>query len=392
MTSRLDLIALNAANNLHRGALCRLARSLEHWMNTPDRHAVDVAFRLGVPSKALKRALAALQNRQRLVDLELARAERCGCHIITLADDTYPPSLLDHPLPPPVLYSRGEIPQGPAVAIVGSRKMTPYGEQATRLFTRHLATAGVVIVSGFARGVDAVAHRAALDATGGRTLAVLGCGLDVDYPKGQRGLAADIASRGAVVSEFPLGSPPLKWHFPIRNRVIAALSTGTLVVEAAQRSGSLITAHLALELGRDVYAVPGSIFEPLCVGPNRLIADGAVPVLSPDDIYDCLPLAQQLVLFPPPTRLDPGTPQRALESTPQASPPRVAEPPAPSPVTPPPKGFAGKLLQQLDDTPRVAEDLAAAADATIDRVLAALLELELGGWVSRLPGPTYARA
>lgn len=390
MTTRQDLIALNAADNLNRGALCRLARTLEDWMNTPSRLAAEVAFRLGVPNKALKRALTALRERQRWVDLELERAERCDCRITTLADDTYPPSLLDHPLPPPVLYHRGDIPQGPAVAMVGSRKMTPYGDQVTRLFARHLAAAGVVVVSGFARGVDAVAHRAALQANGGRTLAVLGCGLDVDYPRGQRDLAADIARHGAVVSEFPLGSPPLKWHFPIRNRVIAALSSGTLVVEAAQRSGSLITAHLAMELGRDVYAVPGSIFEPLCVGPNRLIADGAVPVLSPDDIYDCLPLAQQLVLFPPSASSD--TASQRPDVRPAAAPsPTVTPPPAPSAV-PPPKGFTGKLLQQLDDTPRVAEDLAAAADASIDRVLAALLELELGGWVSRLPGPTYARA
>ena len=408
------LIALNAAECLQRAALCSLARSAEDWMNIPLTDLPLAALRLGVPTRAIIKARSLEGEVQHLADTEVDDAAQLGARLIVLGDDDYPAALLDHPLPPPVLYCLGSMPAGPRVAIVGSRRMSPYGHEACQRFAQHLAAAGVVVVSGFARGVDAIAHRAALSVADGKTVAVLGCGIDVAYPRGHRDLAQDIARQGAVLSEFPLRSQPLPWRFPIRNRIIAGLATSTLVVQAAERSGSLITAHQALELGRDVYAVPGSIFDPLADGPNRLIADGATPALRPEDILEGLPLGEQMVLFPTVKPAvgrgsrqssDPTTggstcqatasqgapPQRTARAIPQSS--MASEPSRPSgPPKPPPSGLGGRALAQLDlGDPISAEELAQRLGADIDQVLATLLELELDGWLRRFPGPRYGR-
>jgi len=242
-------------------------------------------------------------------------------------------------------------------------------------FAGRLAAAGVAVISGFARGIDAAAHRAALAALDGRTVAVLGCGLDVDYPRRQRDLAAAIAERGALVSEFPFGAEPRPWHFPIRNRVIAALAWATLVVQATPRSGSLITAHHAMELGRDVYAVPGRIFDESSLGTNHLLADGALVARSPEDLIEGgarhgLALPGQRPLF---------APGAAAEAPPE-------------PLPPPPGGTAGKVLEALPPGKgQTAEDIAGRLEVPVDQVLGVLLELELGGWVRREPGPVYVR-
>lgn len=374
METRRLLIALNAAERLHRAALCRLAETPDRWLDLRPGEIAARAARLGVTRAALERALEIAADGEALADTELAGAEALGCVIVTRGDVDYPRDLLDLPLPPPVLYQGGRLPLGPAVAMVGSRKMSRYGERAAKLFARRLAEAGVTVVSGFARGVDTAAHTAALGAEGGTTVAVLGCGLDVDYPRGSAALRHRIAENGAVLSEFPLGSQPLPWRFPIRNRVIAGLTAGVLVVQAAPRSGSLITAHLALDLGRDIYAVPGSIFDDLAEGTHALIADGALIARTPDDVLDALPLALQQQLFPDPRRESTHEPAPAIAAG------RRAE------------GFAKKVLDQLPASePSTAEDLARRLDQPVDRVLAALLELELGGWLRRLPGPTYSR-
>ncbi len=255
MDERRLLIALNAASNITRAALCRLAQSTDRWRQASAADAEPLAAHLGVPAKQLRRALEVRDRADRLAGRELSRTEKYGCDIITIRDPEYPQRLHELALPPPVLYCRGRLDDAPALAIVGSRKMDAYGREAAECFAASLAAAGVTIVSGFARGIDSVAHRSALAARGGRTVSVLGCGVDIDYPKGQSTLAAQIAARGAVISEFPLGCRPRPWHFPIRNRVIAALAWATLVVQATLKSGSLITAHHALELGRDIYAV-----------------------------------------------------------------------------------------------------------------------------------------
>ena len=219
---------------------------------------------------------------------ELHRLHEAHIHAITLRDPSYPPRLKTIHDPPGVLFVRGTLPDPtrPHIAVVGSRHATAYGTWATRTLIPPLVASGAVIVSGLAYGIDATAHTATLDANG-TTLAVLASGLDRDniYPSQNRALAERIlASNGALLSEFPLGIQALKQHFPFRNRVIAGLCQGTLVVEAAARSGSLITAQSALESGRDVYAVPGPIDSPLSEGPNNLLKMGATPVTKPSDM------------------------------------------------------------------------------------------------------------
>jgi DNA processing protein len=303
---------------------------------------------------------------------ERERAAEVGARLITLLDPEYPSALLDLALPPAVLAVQGEIPSmllvGSAVAIVGSRRADAYGLEAAAHFGRGLAAAGLTVVSGCARGVDAAAHRAAL-AAGGTTVAVLGCGLDVDYPRGHAGLRREIAAAGAVLSELPFGAEPVAWHFPVRNRIIAALGRGTLVVQAAARSGSLVTARHALDLGRDVLAVPGSIFDRRSRGTHALLADGACPAAEPRDVLDALfgPSESEL-------RGAGGGGGAASEAG-------------------RPSGLPARLLAALPrGCERGVEELAGEAGVGVDRALAALLELELGGWVRRHVGSgTYSR-
>ncbi len=227
-------------------------------------------------------------------DAELARLHEHDAAAITLRDDAYPRELRTIFDPPAVLFVRGTLPDPSRVhlAVVGSRHPTRYGEQVTREFVGPIATSGVVVVSGLAYGVDAIAHRATLDA-GGATVAVLGGGIDEEniYPSQHRSLASHIvAGGGAVISEFPVGTHVMKQNFPFRNRIISGLSRGTLVVEAKATSGSLITARCAMEAGRDVFCVPGSIYSELSEGPNNLIKTGAIPVTTPADVLSRLGL------------------------------------------------------------------------------------------------------
>ncbi|MBI4713898.1 DNA-protecting protein DprA [Candidatus Uhrbacteria bacterium] len=220
---------------------------------------------------------------------ELLKLKEENVEAITLNDEKYPSLLKTLYDPPAVLFVRGKLPSEDKkhLAVVGSRKASGYGKDAVRTIVEPLARAGVVIISGLAYGIDALAHQAALDA-GGTTVAVLGSGVDTEsiYPSANRTLASQIlAHNGAIVSEYPIGTLPLKSFFPVRNRIIAGLSSGTLVIEAALKSGSLITARAALEQGRDVYAVPGSIYSSLSDGPNNLIKMGAIPVTQASDIY-----------------------------------------------------------------------------------------------------------
>jgi len=266
-----------------------------------------------------------------------------------------------------VLNVRGTLPEQPAVAIVGSRRADAYGREAAEWFGRELAARGLAIVSGYARGADEAAHRGALEADG-VTVAVLGCGLDVDYPRGRRRLTARLLERGAMVSEYPFGTQPLGRNFPIRNRVIAACALGTLVIQATARSGSLITARYAMEFGRDLYALPGRIFHDRAIGPNALIRDGALIALHPDDIVDSLPLAarQRLAATAP-------EPEDGVETL--------------------PTGPGSELLPHLQPGQPIGPDaLAEQSGLEIEQVLSLLLELELSGRVHRHPGPAFTRA
>lgn len=245
----------------------------------------------GLPQNAIQE----LQYRRLTLDLdaELRKVEERGLHLLTWESEAYPSLLRNIDQPPPLIYVDGQVTPDDdwAVAIVGTRDASPYGLRVAQRFAAGLAASGVTVVSGLALGIDGAAHRAALEA-GGRTLAVLGCGLDAVYPARHRGLAAEIRRHGALISDYPLGTQPEPSNFPPRNRIISGLSLGTLVVEAGERSGALITVHFALEQGRETFAVPGSIDNRKSVGTNTLLQRGeAKPVMDVADILEELNLA-----------------------------------------------------------------------------------------------------
>jgi DNA processing protein len=278
--------------------------------------------------------------------------------VITALDPDYPPLLREIHDPPAVLHFRGDrsLLQRPAVAVVGSRNASPYGTNAATELARSLSSAGVTVVSGLARGVDAAAHRAALPHRGG-TVAVLGTGIDLTYPRSHGPLASQIASTGVLVSEFQPDTPPRAENFPIRNRVISGLSLGTVIVEATGRSGSLITARLAAEQGREVFAVPGSIFSDRSEGCHRLVQYGAKLVHDVGDIFDEI---------------------RELA--------HLRKPPAESPA--PDEGLLGMI--PFDDA-LTADGIAARARCGVHELAAELLQLELDGKVRAVPGGRYVR-
>ena len=283
--------------------------------------------------------------------------------VVVLGDPRYPRALLDSPDPPLLFYVRGrlELLERPAIAIVGSRNATAQGLENARAFAAHLGGAGWVVVSGLALGIDGAAHEAAL-ASGGGTIAVVGTGLDVVYPARHRALTERIATDGLIVSEFAIGTPALAENFPIRNRIIAALARGTLVVEAAVQSGSLITARLALEAGRDVFAIPGSIHSPQSRGCHALIKQGAKLVDSADDIVDEL------------------APLAAVARKVSGTPPPGHETPTRDPV-----------LDALGFDPIGLDELTARTGQGAAELSARLLDLELQGRVARLPGQRFQR-
>jgi DNA processing protein len=240
-----------------------------------------------------RRSTANLVQARGELDLaaELEKTRKAGVEVLTWEDARYPERLRMINDPPPVLYVKGELRPTDdwAVALVGTRKATSYGREAVRALAGDLARAGVTVVSGLAKGIDTQAHRAAIEA-GGRTLAVLGSGVDIIYPYENLKLAQDVSAHGALISEYALGAPPEASNFPPRNRIISGLSRGVIVVEAGEQSGALITADFAADQGRDVFAVPGSIFQRGSLGTNRLIRDGAAPVLSANDVLEALNL------------------------------------------------------------------------------------------------------
>jgi len=276
------------------------------------------------------------------------------------------PSRLAELVPAPTLWVRGALcdDDALAVAIVGSRRATPYGLEVASQLARDLAARGITIVSGLARGVDSAAHRAALDA-GGRTLAVLGCGIDIVYPPENRRLADAVGARGALVTQFPPGTPPLSYNFPTRNRTLAALVLGVVVVEAAERSGTLSTAGFAADLGREVYAVPGKITSPTSVGVHRLLRDGARLVETWRDVVQELP----------------ETYRRRVRDTSVAT----IDTESPSKGT-----DEHRMLQLLmRDEAQHIERLIARAGMDAARVGAILTGLELGGWARQLGGQRW---
>ncbi len=283
------LIQLNLLPGVGTTRLEGLVRAFES-LAAFRRASVEDLTTLGLPAEEAESLLA--EARMRPVEEEKDRAEAAGLVLVTREDAAYPLPLREVKGAPPVLYQRGEWhpdPDLPAIAVVGTRKPTPYGRQVAQRLGRELAGAGIAVVSGMARGVDGVAHRGALEAQG-RTVAVLGCGLDRCYPPEHRALMDAITGSGAVLSEFPMGCPPFAANFPRRNRIISGLVRGVVVVEAAERSGSLITARLGLEQGREVFAVPGPITSPYSRGTHALLRQGARLLGGVEDIFEELNL------------------------------------------------------------------------------------------------------
>ena len=287
-----ELLFFNAFNQIPSIGPVRFRKLLTHFPN------LETAWRAGaaefLAAGLEDNVVAEIMGARGQIDPEeeLAKLKSRQVELLTIRDAAYPKLLKEIPNPPAVLYIKGELLPADelSVAVVGTRKISPYGRQVAEDIVRQLTGAGVTITSGLALGVDAVAHRSVLE-NGGRTLAVLACGLDSIYPASNRQIGESIAAgHGALISELPLGTPPLKHHFPNRNRIIAGLSLGTVVIEAAAESGALITARHALEQNRQVFAVPGSIYNPGSVGPNNLLKMGAKPVTSAADILEDLNL------------------------------------------------------------------------------------------------------
>ena len=288
-----------------------------------------------------------------------------GGSFLRPGDDAYPALLGAIPNPPPIDV-RGALTRDDALAlaIVGARRATPYGLDVAERLAGDLAARGVTIVSGLARGIDSAAHRGALAASG-RTIAVLGSGIDVIYPPEHRLLAREIEGHGALVSQFARGTAPRPWNFPARNRTLAGLALGVIVVEAGERSGALITAALAGELGREVFAVPGKITEPLSQGPLRLLQDGAKLVRDWADVVQELSEHWRRALRAPSTSF--RAPSQPSEHTPE-----------------------GRVLALLaTDEPRQIDELLGRGIADASQVSAALVALEIAGWARQLPGQRW---
>ena len=300
-----------------------------------------------------------------------------GVELVTLYDAAYPSALKEISDPPLVLYVKGKLPTEPyAVAIVGSRECTPYGERAAQQFARVLALKGLPIISGGARGIDAAAHKACLEA-GGKTVAVLGCGIDIAYPAQNRSLFAKIVqSGGAVITEYAPGMQPIAANFPARNRIIVGLSRAVLVAEARARSGAVITANIAADENREVYCVPGNIFDGTSAGCHELIRTGAKLVDSPQNILEDRDAWQQAMSL--------KISQPSIFDCPQV------EPPEPKPVVETTE-LGAKLLELLQGGAKTLEQLTEGSGVSFALVSMELLDMQVAGLVAQDAAQRYYR-
>ncbi len=317
------------------------------------------------------------QAGMRDAEKELEAATKAGCQLVTLSSDEYPPLLREISDAPLVLYVHGDarLLSRHAVAIVGSRRPTAYGSSVAHRLASDLAQRGLVVVSGLARGIDSASHRGALEA-GGKTVAVLGSGIDVIYPRENKSLAKKIMESGAMISEFPLGTGPTPQNFPIRNRIISGLALGVVIVEAAEYSGSLITARLALEQNREVFGVPGNITSAQSFGPNHLIKQGAKLVDQWIDVIEEFPAAVRMQLLPA------GEASEGEPAAPQT--PSLFE----TSLSPDQKAVFEALRA---DEALFVDSVFGSVTLPHPRVLAALLELEMTGLIRQLPGKNFIR-
>ena len=364
--------------------------------------ARDLLSRFGLPGEILSAGFPALQKcvpekialalagkpdtaMQLQIDKTLAWAAEPGNHVLTLADANYPQALLSIPDPPPLLYAKGrtELLSRPGVAIVGSRNATAQGLQNAERFAQTLSSAGLCVVSGLALGIDAAAHSGACSETPdhGSTIAITGTGLDLVYPAKHRALAHRIAEHGCLLSEYPIGTAAIAANFPRRNRLISGMSLGVLVVEAALQSGSLITARSALEQGREVFAIPGSIHSPLAKGCHQLIRQGAKLVESAQDILEELQLHA----------LAPAVQQAITTSKHSTRNAAVMTQPASTGAPAATDERARQVLQAAGHDPTSVDQLAERTGLAASEIQASLLLLELDGIFERLSDGRYQR-
>ena len=351
-------VALSMAPEIGPGRMHRLLRHFgtmgAAWSASPAAWR-DAGLEPAVASN-LERARGKIEPTK-----ELARLAKAEIEVLTWADAAFPPLLRQIPSPPICLYVRGSMAASDAlaVAIVGTRNATAYGRSVTRRIATDLAANGVTVVSGLARGIDAVAHRAALE-SGGRTLAVFGCGLDIIYPAEHRRLAEEVAAQGALISEYPLERQPAADQFPVRNRLISGLSLGVVITESRERSGALITAEFAGQQGRDVFAVPGSIMTRSSAGPHRLIQDGAKLVMNVEDILGEL----NIHMTGRQAELATAIPMSAEE---------------------------GRIFEVLDGDPVHVDEISAQTAIPVQEVSSLLTLMEVRGVVHAVGALTYAR-
>ncbi len=361
--NKLYWIALNLAL---ADSLSAVKKVIGHFQSIRDvflASRIDL-LALGIGEDNVQALISSSLLDQASQEIEICRKK--GYFILTQEEQEYPAYLREIFDPPVVLYGAGrmEVIAGPSVSIVGARKASPYGISAAIRLAQELASRGIVVVSGLARGIDSAAHRGALK--GGKTVAVLGSGLENLYPRENRFLFEKTMEKGAVVSEFPLGASPLGFHFPIRNRIISGLSHALVVVEAARRSGSLISAQLALEQNREVMAVPGNITSELSQGANWLIKSGAKPVTCWEDVVEELPS---------PLR------EQILSKEKQQEVPAV--------VNPRERGIFDLL--ETDSLTHI-DDLVERSDFSVSEALSILLSLELKGLITQAPGKYFQRS
>jgi len=371
-----DWIALNMTPGVGPRVTARLLEhfgSAEAIFDAPRRELALLRLTPETIESIAKRELHAR------AEAEIEKVRKLGGDLLVLDDGVYPALLRETYDPPVTLYMKGawaECLERPCIAIVGSRRCSTYGQNAALMLSRELAQRGVTIVSGMARGIDAAAHRGALEA-GGRTVGVMGTGLDQIYPRDHKKLAEEILNKGALVTQFPLGTPPVSENFPYRNRVISGLSLGVIVVEAAENSGSLITARLAMEQNREVFAVPGNITSRNSFGTNYLIKGaGAKLVQQWQDIASELPAEIAAQLLPPPSK---KKKKGELVDQLQLAPSDLNDY----------ERVVFKLL--MTDTPQQIDTLAEITKLSISQLTRALLTLEMRELIRALPGKCFVR-
>ena len=304
---------------------------------------------------------------------ELAQVRKAGCQLIQWDESAYPKRLLEIYDPPPLLYVRGneQVLNRHAISIVGTRRPTLYGNQIAERLARDLAEHGLIVASGLARGIDSSAHRGACAASRGGTIGVLGSGIDVIYPKENRKLFEEVEKRGAIITEFPMETYPAPENFPVRNRMVAGIALGVVVVQGAQYSGSLITSRLAMEFGREVYGVPGNVTEPVSFAPNQLIKQGAKLVAGWEDVVEELPTEVRAELFP-------------VEATTREERASLFE------------QNLSPIEKRLFDLIRIEEpihvdELVESTGLSSSETLAALCEMEMRGIIRQMPGKQFVR-